>query len=284
MNERFVAYQMENSEYRRAMDRHYYLDCSFEKNIHGNPELVYVTEGEVDVDIDGERMVIPSGNFCLILPWQVHSFSTRKHSNAVIIVFSPRYIHSFVQEMEGKAGKKQVFSACEEICSLFLKYLYEGPFPDEYMTSSILLGLCHEYVRQCPRIPRYKNARSSGLDDVMYYITKHCGERLTLKDVAAATGYSYYHLSHLFRENAGMSFTRFLNMTRTGRAAERLQNTEDPMTDIAFECGFSSVRNFNRVFGEMMEMTPSEYRAQHKQMAESGQRTKIWGEQVKNVK
>ena len=44
--------------------------------------------------------------------------------------------------------------------------------------------------------------------------------------------------------------------------------TDKPVTDIAFECGFMSQRNFNRVFREITGMTPSEFRERSKELGD----------------
>ena len=39
-----------------------------------------------------------------------------------------------------------------------------------------------------------------------------------------------------------------------------LENTQDTITNICFECGFESQRTFNRVFKERYKISPSDYR------------------------
>lgn len=270
----YVSFQWENAESVRAMERRYYLNFRFERHIHSNMELIYVAGGEVEATIDGRAMTIPADSFCMVLPWQVHSFVTRAYSRAMVLVFSPRYVDMFVSAMAGYCCSAQVFRADPDVRRLFLKYLYEGPFPDDCLASCILLGLCHSLSAQCEKTPRAQEGRARGLYDVLQYISLHCADRLTLRDVADALGYSYYHLSHIFRDAVGLGFSQFLSMVRVSRAAALLRTGSDSMTDVAFRCGFSSIRSFNRAFAQIMEMTPSEYRARNSRIV-NGERVSI---------
>ena len=56
-----------------------------------------------------------------------------------------------------------------------------------------------------------------------------------------------------------MTFSMYLNHIRVNKAIDLIQNTDLSMTEIAMNCGFETIRNFNRVFKEIMGCTPSEY-------------------------
>jgi len=259
MEDRIVSWQADNSDGVRPLDRHWYEDFRFRKNIHGNPEVIYVSDGALEITIDGQSMEIPEGKFCMVLPWQVHAFETRTHSTSLVVVFPPRYTGDYMQRVGGCRSENQVFSADPDVRRLFLRHLGGETPSGELMISAVLLALCHCFSEECPLSPRDGHGKGADLYDVMLHVSDHCGEPITLRDVSDALGYSYYHLSHLFRDSVGMSFSRFLNMLRIERAAAKLGSGQS-MTDIAFECGFASVRNFNRVFRALTGMTPSEYR------------------------
>ncbi|MDP5079714.1 MAG: helix-turn-helix domain-containing protein [Opitutales bacterium] len=48
---------------------------------------------------------------------------------------------------------------------------------------------------------------------------------------------------------------------RLSRAARELLDTDDTVSDIAYECGFNNLANFNRSFLTRYKITPSEYRS-----------------------
>ena len=55
-----------------------------------------------------------------------------------------------------------------------------------------------------------------------------------------------------------MPFSRYLNYIRISKAVNILHANEPmPVTDIASLCGFSTIRNFNRVFKDITGYTPT---------------------------
>ena len=64
--------------------------------------------------------------------------------------------------------------------------------------------------------------------------------------------------SRFFHKIAGVPFSRYLNYIRISKAVNILHANEPmPVTDIASLCGFSTIRNFNRVFKDITGYTPT---------------------------
>lgn len=262
-----VFYQLENSAADETIDRRCYINFAFSRHVHAKPELVYVSEGELEIMIDGRKSSVSKGSFALVLPWQIHSYSTPVHSHCVILVIASRYLELFLKHMVGFCAHPQVFCAEEAIRLLFLTHLADGPFPDEWLITGILLSLCHSFISQCPLQPRTDPQQTPMLLNAMNLIASRCTGPLTLADVASSLGYSYHHLSHLFKTYTGMGFCQFLNTLRVTHAQRLLQHSDAAVTDVAFECGFASIRNFNRVFLEVTGLTPGAFRAQARPFA-----------------
>ena len=61
-------------------------------------------------------------------------------------------------------------------------------------------------------------------------------------------------------ESVGIGFTKFLNSLRVDKSRKILLNAEIPITTVALECGFGSIRTFNRVFAGLTGVTPRDFR------------------------
>ena len=59
------------------------------------------------------------------------------------------------------------------------------------------------------------------------------------------------------------NFNQFLNGFRIAEATASLENTDAPISSIAYEVGFSTLSVFNRAFKEKTGTTPKEYRNSH---------------------
>ncbi|MEM1442141.1 MAG: AraC family transcriptional regulator, partial [Verrucomicrobiota bacterium] len=86
------------------------------------------------------------------------------------------------------------------------------------------------------------------------------GEPVPLKEVATVAALHPQSVSRFFQQHTGMNFQRYLQVIRVGKAARKLIETDDPVSSIAMDVGYSTQSNFNRQFLEIHEMTPSEYR------------------------
>jgi|GEM_PF-2021414 len=263
MKDLHAFYQDENSSASLRVDRRYYRNFHYAPHYHANPEIVYVAEGRMDVIIDGMNMTIEEQRFCIILPWQIHSFSTVDYSHAVIIVFPEEYISSFIRNMTASHGEPQVFAAEPLIGKLFVDYLYHGSCPNAYIISSIFYGLCHCFISSCEIVQNSNRKKTEVLVKIMDYISNHFNEELSLQDVARAFSYNYCYLSHLFREYAGTTFQQFRMLKRIEFARNELVFSQKQVTDIAFACGFTCIRSFNRTFLRIVKMSPSEYRKKY---------------------
>lgn len=94
---------------------------------------------------------------------------------------------------------------------------------------------------------------------LLTYLEDHYDDNITLEDAAEIMGFSPSHFSRLFKQLTGTGFVRYLNLIRISQAAQLLTESDKKITDIAYLCGFSNIRTFNRAFLEITGYTPSAY-------------------------
>ena len=95
---------------------------------------------------------------------------------------------------------------------------------------------------------------------LMAYIEEHYAEEYTLEELALKFHIDSSYLSHLFVKRTGVSFSYFRNSIRIQHAKEMLLNTRKSVSEIALEVGYGSVSYFNRVFKEVVGITPLRFR------------------------
>jgi len=83
---------------------------------------------------------------------------------------------------------------------------------------------------------------------------------LTLKLLAAESGYSRNHFCRMFRAATGKSPHHYLLDLRLKKAESLLVNRELSLIDIAFACGFSSHAHFSSAFRSRFGLSPTAYR------------------------
>lgn len=89
-----------------------------------------------------------------------------------------------------------------------------------------------------------------------------------LKDVAAATSTSPFHLAREFKRHVGETPRQYLIRLRIDEAKNLLRESGRAITHVAHECGFNSVSHFSTTFRARTGVTPSAFRAGSRQQGE----------------
>lgn len=82
----------------------------------------------------------------------------------------------------------------------------------------------------------------------------------TLQELADLIHLSPSRFSAIFKQIVGMSPLNYCIEIRLGQAVHLLETTDRKIIDIAAECGFRNLSNFNRVFVQHVGRTPSQVR------------------------
>jgi AraC family transcriptional regulator len=85
-------------------------------------------------------------------------------------------------------------------------------------------------------------------------------EDVSLDELAAEAQLSPFHFARMFKQSLGVPPRVYLTRLRIEKACELLETTGLPVTEIAFEAGYSSNQALARVFFKHQRMSPSEYR------------------------
>lgn len=91
------------------------------------------------------------------------------------------------------------------------------------------------------------------------FISEHYRSRITVKDVAAACGYSEFYTMKLFARCTGSSCVDYLNNVRLTAASAALC-TGGKIADAARDAGFNNISYFNKQFKRLFGKTPGQYR------------------------
>ena len=110
-----------------------------------------------------------------------------------------------------------------------------------------------------PGSPQW-NPRADAVGRAMRLIADGLVDRAGVGGLAAAVGYSERQLNRLLVAEVGASPLAIARAQRAQTARALIENTDLPMTDIAFAAGFASVRQFNDTVREVYAQAPSTLR------------------------
>lgn len=92
------------------------------------------------------------------------------------------------------------------------------------------------------------------------YIKDHFQEKINLDHLGVITGYVPLHVLRIFKQQTGKTPHEFAANLRLMEARNLLENTQLPISEIAFRVGFSSASGFQIAFQKRFGISPGKYR------------------------
>jgi AraC family transcriptional regulator len=111
--------------------------------------------------------------------------------------------------------------------------------------------------------PFLREEYTARVNRVIDYIEHNIDGSLSLQDLAKIANFSPFHFHRIFRAMIGETITNFIQRIRIEKAAIKLiHNPKKSVTEIAFECGFTSSSAFARAFREAFDCNASKWRSE----------------------
>ncbi|TMV43208.1 AraC family transcriptional regulator [Paenibacillus mesophilus] len=104
--------------------------------------------------------------------------------------------------------------------------------------------------------------RTKLVQHALFYIREHLETDLSLQQVADTIQVSPSQFSRMFKEETGLAFGDYVIEQRMEKAKEWLARTEMPIKDIAERLRYTTVQNFTRIFKQVTDVPPGQYRKQ----------------------
>jgi len=136
--------------------------------------------------------------------------------------------------------EKKQFEAVLRLLTIFAKHL--SSLSNELMVSS--------QQAESPIITRAK-----------VFIMEHQHEEMSLRQVAGSVNASAFYFCKMFKRATGLTFTDYLARVRIEKVKNLLLNPHKRISEAAYEAGFQSLSQFNRVFRKISGEAPTVWRA-----------------------
>lgn len=225
---------------------------------HLEHEIIVCRDGQATVTVDGQPLTLGPGSCVFCCGGSVHYIDADPNCLLTIALFDPEFVKSFADkqilknplypdryhtgarllEIENEIAKQSSFYV-EKSKTLLINLLI-----DIFRGEELAPGR----VQNSPTLERYK-ALLEKLDEEY--------RDITFQQAADFMNMSAAYFSRFFKQMVGRTFSQHLNLIRIDYALKLLSEQPDiSMRTLMCECGFNTLRNFNRVFKDVTGYSP----------------------------
>lgn len=98
------------------------------------------------------------------------------------------------------------------------------------------------------------------LEKVKCFVEENYPEEISLQEAANVACMERTSFSRFFGNKVGVSFTQWLRRIRIAKAKELMKRNNLSIMEVTYAVGFSNLRTFERVFKQLTEVTPSQFK------------------------
>jgi two-component system response regulator YesN len=121
-----------------------------------------------------------------------------------------------------------------------------------------VMKVTENYVTQVKQGANLKNRQV--VERVTKYTRENYNKHLTLEDIAAQVFLSPYYLSHIFKQETGMTVMDYFSQVKMEMAKKLLRDPRYNVVQIAEKLGYSDPSYFSKVFKKKEGITPSKFK------------------------
>lgn len=232
-----------------------WTDVAFPSHIHSYFEIILVKSGTLFVECSSQTFELHKNDMIIFMPFQFHTVNVLEQTDTLILEASPSYFQDRL--FNNKRYQNPVCKFSDKDLEFIEAHLNRTKIHPEIEVPNIFYHLFSRFSSNSHLIESKDFDKT--LTHALKYTSENSGDTITLKDVAKNLNINYVYLSRLFSK-ADIKFNDFLNQNRLSKAMIALRNTNKSISDICFECGFGSLRNFNKVFLKKMNCTPKQFK------------------------
>lgn len=239
---------------------------------HRPSEIVRVVSGKLKMYLDGKKIIVSPGDILFINQEIIHGFFPIDCVYEIInfdadeILMRTSLCKDALRIFTSSHVSVLPFHPTEDAA---IHHLANQLFTFASVESSdyglLVLGALFELLgtiyAKHHYTENYKSSTNAKLfKPLLEFIEKSYMKPITLAEMAQVSGMSTSHFSVLFREFFRQTPIDYLNSYRIERACLLLINSDLPVTEVAYQCGFNDSAYFVKVFKKYKKMTPKKYR------------------------
>ena len=249
--------------------------------------LIYQMEGTGSLTLDNGHYELYAGDFYIVPPDVFYSLEAGLEGLCIclnmrrafvaadyktIALDNPQLTRFLVDSLSSDAAAQYAVlhtDGNETINNLVLNIFAEYINQDEYSNISMrsYLSLLFATILRSPNTKLESSSRVTRLDEQYHLIESYLKKNYqtaNLTELADTIHFSKQYICRIVKEKTGDTFNSLLIRTRLDMVVQYLLDTELPLEEIAYLCGFSAASHMSRTFKNEYGITPSAYRSKKK--------------------
>ncbi|MCB0034122.1 MAG: helix-turn-helix transcriptional regulator [Anaerolineales bacterium] len=229
-----------------------------------NFEIHLIQDGSVHWWVEDEVYHLQPDSVYITKPGEMHGGVKNmiQPSTLTWLQVDPQHLTDEVLKNELYNLNKRFWLGASELVGYVTAMLDEcrNPRPDSGRLVHAYLQLFLAQLLRQHRTRSEQKIYPPQFDDLLTYIETHLAEAITIDDLCHYSHLSRSRIFQLFDEYVGQSPVSHIMSLRIKRAQALLHQTDQSITDIAYELGFSSSQHFATAFKRHTGISPSAYR------------------------
>lgn len=264
----FTIFTRVKSEFDFPLHYHEEFELNFISNAKGARRVI----GDHIAEIDDLELVLVGPNLPHV--WQTHKSKNKKITEVTIQfhkdLFDEKLLRrnqlSYIRTMLERSVKGILFSrqTAEQLMPRFLALGQKQGFDSVLELVSILHDLSVSRNMHTLSDATFSNAElsynSRRIEQAFEYMNLNFHKNVTLTEVSKLVSMTDVSFSRFFKTRTGITFIDSLLELRLGHASRLLIDTTQSVAEVAYNCGFNNISNFNRLFKKKKGCTPKEFR------------------------
>jgi AraC-like DNA-binding protein len=264
----FTIFSRVKSEFDFPLHSHEELELNFIMNAKGAKRVI----GDHIAEIDELELVMVGSNLPHV--WQTHKCKSKEIKEITIQfhkdLFDEKFLRrnqmSFIRNMLERSAKGILFSTqtMQQIAPRLTILGQKQGFDSVLELLSILHDLSVSRNMHTLSDATFSNAElsynSRRIDRAFEYMNQNFQKHITLNEVSKLVNMTEVSFSRFFKTRTGITFMDSLLELRLGHATRLMIDTTQSISEVAYNCGFNNISNFNRIFKKKKGCTPKEFR------------------------
>ena len=234
-------------------------------NWHENLEILYCTDGSATIVLDARQYTFAPGTIAIANAYCVHTTMQEKELDYHCLIIDKSFcvengLDTSMMQFREIIREEQAIQAMEAVVHAYQRYNEEdlcAVADIRHAVLGLLLTLSKHYLAENGQDQQLFASRER-VKQVVAYIRNHFAAHISLQDIADAVGISKYHLSREFRKFTGSTVFETINLTRCAEAKTMICQGM-PVSEAAFNCGYTNLSYFTRSFKKYIGKKPSAF-------------------------